>query len=76
MENKIGGPISIFDFIKLHKNEHYKIALMEENSNFLEQDIMITPNLDPNEYPDLMLSNLNNHAKVIGKNWYIKFHTK
>lgn len=63
-------PVSIFDLVDKWKDEGYGIALID-----VETDKVVTPYIDPSDYPELMLTSSNNGAKSTDGRYYIKFHS-
>jgi hypothetical protein len=70
--------ISIFEFVKDWENEGYGIALMEDSGDRDIPDKVITPYIDPSDYPTMIVSKSGNGAKVMNMgegHWYIAFHS-
>ena len=60
---------SIFDFCETWKNAGYGIALVTNNKK------VITPYIDPSDYPNMFVNSLNNNAKVINVEATLTFHS-
>ena len=57
--------ISIFEFMKDWENEGYGIALMEDSGDRDIPDKVITPYIDPSDYPKMIVSKSCNGTKVM-----------
>lgn len=68
--NQPTGPVSIFDFVDHWKDGGYGIALVDANT-----DVVVSPYVDPSDYPSLALTSMNNGAKSTDGKYYIMFHS-
>jgi len=69
---------TIFELVNDWENEGYGIALMESSGDRDIADKVITPYIDPSDYPTMLIDKSCNGAKVTNMGqgeWYIMFHS-